>query len=406
MDMIDTTTELGKGMLSMYKKFDQVRISGYMQPQFQAASSEGATGYSGGDFSAKSNNRFMLRRGRIRFDYVHLDKEENPSAMFVFQFDGSERGVVIRDFWGRLFENKWSVFELTAGMFARPFGYEINVSSSDREAPERGRMSQILMRTERDLGAMVSFEPTRKTHPLRHLKIDAGFFNGQGLTSTTDFDSYKDFISRVSLKSYPVSKQVFISGGLSFFHGGFRQNTATIFRINSGQKTFAADSSGENIGRKVPRQYQGADVQVKWMNRGLATEFRAEYWQGRQTATASESTTPPVVLNEPTYIRNFNGGFFYFLQHIVNTKNQLLLKFDWYDPNTKIKSGEIGRPGANFSRADISYHTFGFGYMNYINSSVKLTLWYDLVRNEKTALTGYTEDLKDNVFTCRLQFRF
>jgi len=33
-------------------------------------------------------------------------------------------------------------------------------------------------------------------------------------------------------------------------------------------------------------------------------------------------------------------------------------------------------------------------------------LWYDLVKNESTALTGYTNDLRDNVFTCRLQFRF
>ena len=36
-------------------------------------------------------------------------------------------------------------------MFARPFGFEINYSSSDRESPERGRKSQILMKGERDL---------------------------------------------------------------------------------------------------------------------------------------------------------------------------------------------------------------------------------------------------------------
>ena len=33
-DMIDTTTELGKGMLSIYQKFGTVRFSGYLQPQF------------------------------------------------------------------------------------------------------------------------------------------------------------------------------------------------------------------------------------------------------------------------------------------------------------------------------------------------------------------------------------
>jgi len=37
MDMIDTTKEEGRGMLSIYKKFDHLKISGYIQPQFQLA---------------------------------------------------------------------------------------------------------------------------------------------------------------------------------------------------------------------------------------------------------------------------------------------------------------------------------------------------------------------------------
>ena len=60
-------------------------------------------------------------------------------------------------------------------------------------------MSQILMKTERDLGAMISFEPRKPDHPLRYLKIDAGLFNGQGLSASADFDSHKDFITRAGL---------------------------------------------------------------------------------------------------------------------------------------------------------------------------------------------------------------
>jgi hypothetical protein len=37
---------------------------------------------------------------------------------------------------------------------------------------------------------------------------------------------------------------------------------------------------------------------------------------------------------------------------------------------------------------------------------VRLMLWYDFIKNENTSLAGYTGDLKDNVFTARLQFRF
>ena len=72
MDMVDTTTDLGKSVLSVSTRFDNIRIGGYLQPQFQAAAIKGAKSFNGGDFPANSNNRFMLRRGRLRVEYIHL----------------------------------------------------------------------------------------------------------------------------------------------------------------------------------------------------------------------------------------------------------------------------------------------------------------------------------------------
>src|SRR5688572_9832194 len=258
-DMIDTTDTSEKGLWAVYSKTDHLQIIGYFQPQFQVAQSKGVKNYSGGNFSDHSNNRFMIRRGRIRFDYAHFNATGQPQAQLVFQFDGSERGVVIRDFWGRYYENKLQMFAFTAGMFARPFGYELNLSSGDRETPERGRMSQILMRTERDLGMMATFEPRKKTNPLRRLKFDAGVFNGQGLTGPEEYDSYKDFISRISLKPYNISNTVTLAAGLSFFEGGIVQNSNSIYRMSriNGAKDFTVDSSISNIGKKAPRKYRG-----------------------------------------------------------------------------------------------------------------------------------------------------
>jgi hypothetical protein len=116
----------------------------------------------------------------------------------------------------RLFETKKNNFSLSAGLFARPYGFEVNLSSVARETPERGRMSQILMPGERDLGVMISFEPQNKDHRLKHFKLDGGFFNGQGVVGTTDFDDHKDFISRLSIKPYAVSMENRIKRGLSF----------------------------------------------------------------------------------------------------------------------------------------------------------------------------------------------
>ena len=133
-EQLDSSDKSDKGLWAVYNKTDHLQISGYFQPQFQFAQSKGVKNFSGGDFAANSDNRFMIRRGRIRFDYAHFNKDGLPQAQVVFQFDGSEKGVSIRDFFARYYENKWQLFTFTAGMFARPFGYELNLSSSDRGA--------------------------------------------------------------------------------------------------------------------------------------------------------------------------------------------------------------------------------------------------------------------------------
>ncbi len=414
MDMIDTTKEMGKGLLNLYQKYDKLRISGYIQPQYQVASEPGIKSYEGGDFPPNSNNRFMLRRGRIKFDYVHFSESPlKPSVQFVFQFDGTERGVFIRDFWGRIFENNWKLLAFTTGMFARPFGFETNLSSSDRESPERGRMNQILMKTERDLGAMLSFEPRNKNSSLRNLKFDIGVFNGQGLTAAGDFDSYKDFVTRLNVKPYSLSKKVLLSAGVSMFYGGLRQNLKYVYEEGqlNGKNDFVIDSSSTNIGRKLPRQYYGADIQLKFLHRWGATELRGEFIGGKQTAFANSSETPGSqpgdnLVNSAYYVRPFNGAYFYFLQNIINTRHQLIVKYDWYDPNTSINGKEIGAAGTNFHSADVRYDTWGFGYIYYMTENVKWVFYYAKVKNETTQLAGYTQDIPDNVFTCRLQFRF
>ena len=408
MDMIDTTKDVGKGLFSIYKKFDHVRISGYIQPQFQVAQQKGARSFNGGDFPTFVNNRFMIRRGRLRFDYARFNDNNQPVLQFVFQFDGTERGVFIRDFYGRFFENKWQLFAFSTGMFARPFGYELNLASSDRESPERGRMSQTLMKTERDLGAMASFEPRKKDHPLRYFKLDVGIFNGQGLSGPAEYDSYKDIIGRLSLKPVHISKAIAVSAGLSYLNGGIVENDKRVYRAGTfnNLKQFIIDSSASNFGSKAPREYHGADIQFKIKNSWGFTELRAEYWWGTQTATASSSETPGLLINEPYYIRKFSGAFFYLLQNIVTTRHQVGIKYDWYDPNTDVSGKEIGQGGNNITASNIKFSTLSFGYNYYINENLKLMLWYDVVKNENTSLADYSADVKDNVFTCRLQFRF
>ncbi len=395
------------------KRFDNIRITGYMQPQFQVAQEDGTQSFEGGNFAQFSRSRFMLRRARIKIDYLLTSKEKFPKALFTFQIDATERGVIVRDMFIRLYETKKNNLSMTAGFFARPFGFEVNLGSSYRESPERGRMSQILMPGERDLGVMFAFEPQNKQHKLYHLKWDAGFFNGQGASGTTDFDSHKDFISRFTLKPYAINKME-IGAGLSLLLGGWKNGTKYVYTSNSannGDKIFTVDSSASNLGKSSPRHYYGADVQLKLHHNWGETEWRAEYWFGTQPGTATSTANPGTLPNSngtplPTYVRHYDGAFFYFLQNIINTKHQLILKYDWYDPNIKVKKLEIGKAGTNLSAADIKYSTLGFGYVYHFNPQTKIIFYYDIVTNELTNLTGATVDQKDDVFTCRLQFRF
>ena len=216
---------------------------------------------------------------------------------------------------------------------------------------------------------MVSFEPQKRNHKLGFLKIDAGIFNGQGLSGTTDFDSHKDFISRVNIKPLKL-KQWELSSGLSLLLGGWLQATKYVYEVKedaSGNNFFEVDSSLSNIGKISPRHYYGADVQLKLYHGWGASEWRAEYWMGQQPGTSQALPTRVHYHLVPVYYRNFNGGFFYFLQNIINEKHQLLIKYDWYDPNTKISEKNIGSSGTNFSAADIRYSTLGIGYLYHFN---------------------------------------
>ena len=395
------------------KRFENLRISGYIQPQYQVAQSKGAKSYSGGDFAENSDNRFMLRRARVKIDYFLATEDNYPKGLFTFQVDATERGVALRDMFVKLYESKRNRFNLTMGMFARPFGYEVNLSSSYREAPERGRMSQILMPSERDLGAMVTYEPLRREAKNKIIKVDAGYFNGQGLSGRAEFDSYKDFISRITIK--PVkSKHWKFSGGLSLLQGGWINGTKYVYEMDAqpgGDKYFAVDSTPSNLGGKAPRQYYGADVQTV-LNHGWGeTEFRAEYWTGKQSGTATTTTNPGDVpasngVPLPTYTRNFDGIFLVFLQNVINKKNQLIVKYDWYDPNTDVAKQQIGKSGTNLTAADIKFSTLGLGFLHHINDNIKVILYYDIVKNETTQLSGYTQDLEDNILTIRIHFHF
>ncbi|RZL44271.1 MAG: porin [Pedobacter sp.] len=412
-DVMDSTTV--NNHLFISKKYGSVSLSGYLQPQFQYAQSNGAPAdYQGGAFGENANNRFRLRRGRLRADYSLVNSDGTPSTYFVFQFDGTEQGVNVRDFWGRYYEKNWQLFYFTAGLAGRPFGHELQLSSQSREAPERGRMSQILMRTERDLGVTLTFSPRKKDAKFKNIRFDLGVYNGQGLSGPQEFDNSKDVVLRLSHKNYDFKKiPLTVGGGVSALLGGLNHQLPVKYEMKNVNNVWAMakDSSSAIFNQVSPRKYYGVDIQLATQSESWKSELRAEYITGLQTGTASASNTPGTAptdkeaVKQPYYIRNFGGAYFTFVQTLYSTDNQLILKYDYYDPNLKVKGNDI-EASKGLNGGDVRFDTFGVGFMHHFNPHLKAVVYYDMIKNEKTKLSKFQQDLDDNVLTIRTQFYF
>lgn len=374
-----------------FGKWGNLKISGYLQAQWQMAQSSGADAFTnGGNFPANENNRFMVRRGRIKVAY-------NIGFMTaVFQPDFTEKGVGIKDVYIALKSNN-EMWGGQFGLFDRPFGYEISYSSSLRESPERSRVFLSLFPGERDLGAMFNFK-------WREFTLNAGLFTGNGVAPETD--SRKDFIGRLAWLKKMKKSQVGVA--LSYYNGGVLNGTNEHYTFQDGAG-FKRNSNEQYS--QFLRQYFGVAAQYKQEWGIGTTTIRAEYLWGNQPGTLNHNAAPKGGIygeypSSPTYLRNFRGAYVILNQNIANSKHSITLKYDYYDPNTKISGDEIGRL-ENTGAADIAYSTFGVGYIFEWTKYLRLMAYYDFIDNEKSLnLADFNTNLKENVLTLRVQVKF
>ncbi|MEN9700590.1 MAG: hypothetical protein RLZZ301_1788 [Bacteroidota bacterium] len=411
----DTLAKTVKTLSQEVNQLKNLKITGWVQSQYQWTQTPGAKTFDGGDFISNSNNRFMIRRGRFKLTYT------NGIVQSVVQVNVSERGVNLVEYYGKL-SNPWNKsFSMTMGVMNRPFGFEIQQSSADRETPERSRFTQSLLPNERDLGVMFTFQP-EKGKKLYGLKVDAGLYNGTGIAvpgtgslnsaGVVEFDQYKDFIGRAHYKRAAFKEQFNFGVGLSTYYGGNAYQNNKVYQFNTdavGVGTWMLqDTTSQTFkGTRSPRRYYGADAQASLKSKLGTTTIRVEYITGTQSGLIDDTRSPISLPSKTdTYIRQFNGGYAYFIQRIAKTRHELALKYEWYDPNTNVTQNTLDA-SSSLGKAELKYTMLGLGYNFYINDNCKLMLYYNIVRNEtSTQITGFENDLKDNVLTVRMQFRF
>lgn len=373
----------------------KIKISGYVQAQYQSAERDGAASFAGGNFGAGIHNRYTVRRGRLKVAY------DNDITQYVLQIDATEKGLGLKDAYA-MFKEPWMrTFGLKAGIFDRPFGFEISYSSSSRESPERSRLFQTLFPGERDLGA--SLEISQPEGDFNFVNFKGGFFAGNGVNP--EIDNQKDFIGRLGFTFPFYEENLGIDFGFSTYIGKVKHaDGKTIYTVNS--SSLASASTTELW---ADRKYFGFDLQVYYSLPVLGGfTLRGELIGGDQAgSSASSSTSPTSLLTGDIYQRNFLGYYLMYVQNI-GEQNQFVAKYDVYDPNSDVAGEEIGAAAAaKLGAGDIKYSTLGLGLVHYWDDNIKFTFYYDIVKNETTKnLPGFTDDLKDNVFTLRMQYKF
>jgi hypothetical protein len=305
---------------------------------------------------------------------------------------------------------------LKAGVFDRTFGHEIAYSSSRRESPERSRIFQSLFPDERDLGVALTLQPPSSS-PLKIFKLEAGFFAGNGIKP--QFTSHMDFIGHLTVNKQ-IGNNTVISGGVSAYLGGTLQQNAQTF-VMKNKAWFEDSNSPDNIGKYAKRQYVGFDAQFSTITAAGLTQIKGEYIIGEHPGDAAGpypfnfNGLPPATA---VYMRKINGGYAMLMQDLGTLPFSVIVKYDWYNPNTEISGNDIGASSATTAN-DISKSNIGLGLDWRINPALRLTDYYDVVNNETTnqlketknesgKITAYGWDnkRKADVFTLRLQYRF
>lgn len=458
----NTVDKLSKISISGYTQFqyryatDTVANSNFNIGEFQGGSLPASKINNAN--ATDVNGIFQIRRARLKVSY----KGDQTAASATLEM--LPQGVSLKDLQMSYKEPWLKSVGLKAGIFDRPFGHEISYSSSAREVLERSRGTQILMPGERDLGVSLFLEADDNAPAiLQHLDFKAGLFSGNGGTSV-ELDDKKDFIGRVGLKLPWESAGLAFDAGVSSYIGSSHTNFDTVFTLVNKQWT---KKSLDVNAHDLTRQYTGVDAQFYYDMPFLGgLSLKGEYVWGKQPGTSKSSVAvrpydfDDVSANEVKAVTGVNAtldadkdvsavttvtgsaasyafskplyayerefaSYYLWLTQNLGSKFQASVRYDVFDPNTAVAEGDFKAvadskdpkkmSSKSLTAADLAYSTLSTGLAYHITANMRFGVYYDVVQNEKVAkadanglvINKYlVNDLKDNILSFRLQYKF
>jgi phosphate-selective porin len=355
-------------------KLNKIKVSGYVQAQWEhyGTDLEKTNGY---------NNTFFIRRARIKFTYEPAD-----GVKFVLQPDLSTGNLALKDAYAVVNIPKLKNVTLWMGQMNRP-DYDVEYSSSSRELLERARVTTTIYPGEREIGAKLEYTGI-KIPILAQVMIMNGNFTG---TQAKDVDSHKDVMARLVYSVKLPAAGVGIDFGANHYFGANLAKTNQYVKNSDGTL-----DSLNNVWRYLDKNWTGGEVRIYADVLG-GMSIKGEYVAGINSVASTIATTSTNALKKasPNLYNNF-AGYYLTLVKNIGAKNQAVVRYDYYDPNTKL-SGDAAN-GALY------YKTWSFAWQYYLNDNIRITAQYTMPKNETNA--SNPSDYKDNLFTVRVQAKF
>jgi len=384
------------------------QISGYIQARYQSASSGqgaqarfpqgvpgGAGAYNGNYLSGSNKDTFDVRRARLKFTGavtgntrygVQIDASGavTPGANANQQVTVREAYVAYTGGDGSAAKN----LTATAGLFATPFGYDLNASQANLLSPERPLAfnegsAGLFNSQDYDKGVQLSYNTGQQLLFLpAGLKLTAALINGSGRTSDAT-DGFKDQVYRVAYQS----KDKVLGIGGSYYYGQVNVPAVTGFP--------ASGTGPQYTGRK--KELYGADVQVVLPGGPFVT---AEYVGGlyEQRSFFNDGSATPFALSTVYAKDNHVDGYYVNGGYVFGALGSHPLTVAYqYDT---LKRGE-GRAGSG-SYTD---ENNGYGVLYGLDRATRLRFWYE--KADKVAhLAGTPTPPRYGLFTGEIQVKF
>lgn len=309
----------------------------FIQSRYQALPIRGAA-----DKAVRPN--FLLTRMETRWAGRVSDKVGLGFEIQYHPAPGGSSFEIVNDAFVEYYLNGSTT--IRAGQFVKPFGFDIQQSSSIREAPERGIFAGYFFPGQRDRGVMVMTKLDSAGSPFHGVSVYAAALNGNRFFQDNNRQLNYNFRARKVFASFPLA------AGIS---------------AQLGRQRLPPDFAGSNR-----ENYYGADLQFVWGRLGV----RGEYAAGNMPSTLLDIEPEFAPAFRPS-AHSSAGAVFTNLK--LTRNNDLYWRYDQFN-------------GDPVSGRNI--RAFNFGYLRRIGNNSRVGVDYQL----KSGVT-----LNDDHVNTRLQ---